>query len=53
MREDVAIFFDRAKKFEVFGHRLRCKSDVFEVHVMDERMWEFYKRFIDKWIEIK
>ena len=50
---DIAVITDRKDGIYEFKAKVAKISDVFEVHVMDERMWEFYKRFIDRWIEIK
>lgn len=42
---------DRRKHLE-FKVRVARISDVFEIHVLSEKEWKFYKRFIDEFVEV-
>ncbi|WP_457548506.1 nucleotidyltransferase domain-containing protein [Archaeoglobus sp.] len=44
-KDYVKIYSFKAEIFEKF-------EDVFEIHVVDERTWKIYKKFIDALIEI-
>ncbi len=42
---------DRRKHLE-FKAKVARISDIFEIHVLSEREWKFYKRFIDEFVEV-
>lgn len=43
---------DRKKHLELKAEVARLFGDIFEIHVLNENEWRFYKRFIDKFIEV-
>ena len=43
---------DRKKHLELKAEVARLFGDNFEIHVLNENEWRFYKRFIDKFIEV-
>jgi predicted nucleotidyltransferase len=53
---DVAIVVeekDRGRELELKVKVTRFFGDVFEIHVLDNKQWEFYKRFSDVWVEVE
>jgi len=43
---------DRRKHLKLKAEVARLFGDIFEIHVLNENEWKFYKRFIDKFVEI-
>ena len=43
---------DRRKRLELKAKVARLFGDIFEIHVLNENEWRFYKRFIDEFVEV-
>ena len=43
---------DRKKHLEFKAKVARLFEDVFEIHILNENEWRFYRRFIDEFVEI-
>ncbi len=53
---DIAIITncsDIEKHLKLKAKVARLFEDIFEIHVLSEKEWKLYRRFIDKFIEIK